>query len=154
MFTVFVYGTLREGGSNHRLLKSAKKIGEAVATGEMFMGPGYPFAYFAPEFQPEGPYILGELYSVDERTLERLDALEGYDETHPEMSHYIRREITTHVPVYGLGEMSEQVVDLTEEEVSAWAYQYNAEVRNRESRLIKSGDFLKELPAWRGRNWR
>ena len=139
-YTVFVYGTLRDGGSNHRLLKDAKKIGEAVATGEMFMGPGYPFAYFAPEFQTEGPHILGELYSVDERTLERLDALEGYDETHPEMSHYIRREI--------------EVVEGEQQPLPAWAYQYNAEVRNRESRLIKSGDFLKELPAWRGRNWR
>ncbi len=81
-YPVFVYGTLKRGCCNHKLLKGFKGI-EAQAPGiELHEGPGYPYA-----IRGEGT-TFGELYYVDLNTLKELDALES----HPD---YYRREKTT-----------------------------------------------------------
>ena len=78
---VFVYGTLKRGFPNHRLLARARPLGEA-RTRERF-----PLAVAGPWFVPvllrrpgEGHRVRGELYAVDAETLAALDALEGVDE--------------------------------------------------------------------------
>ncbi len=78
---VFVYGTLKKGCCNHKLLENFEPI-KAKAPGiELHEGPGYPYAV-----RGDGT-TFGELYFVDTKTLYKLDELEE----HP---HYYKREKT------------------------------------------------------------
>jgi gamma-glutamylcyclotransferase (GGCT)/AIG2-like uncharacterized protein YtfP len=72
---VFVYGTLRHGESNHRLLEKADLIAEHCWTnGKMYdTGNGYPAIK-----QSTTDKVYGELYAVNQGELNRLDILEGY----------------------------------------------------------------------------
>jgi gamma-glutamylcyclotransferase (GGCT)/AIG2-like uncharacterized protein YtfP len=72
---VFVYGTLRKGERNHRLLEQADWIAEQCWThGEMFnTGYGYPAIK-----QSNTEKVYGELYAINADELKRLDLLEGY----------------------------------------------------------------------------
>jgi gamma-glutamylaminecyclotransferase len=70
---IFVYGTLRRGGSNHALLSGAPCAGEATTR--------EPFAMFDlggfPCIVPGGEQpVVGEVFLVDGATLARLDELE------------------------------------------------------------------------------
>ena len=76
---VFVYGTLKRGGSNHGLL-----AGQAF-TGPARLTPG--FALYSLGGYPglvaeagSADRVTGELWAVDSLSLARLDALEGVDE--------------------------------------------------------------------------
>lgn len=75
---VFVYGTLRKGEGNHHILMNSACI-EQEDEVESFtlykVNPHYPAA--VPRLIP-GYSIKGEVYGIDEFTLERLDRLEGY----------------------------------------------------------------------------
>lgn len=82
---VFVYGSLLSGEPNHRVLASARRIGEARTA------PGFALhdlgAY--PAMIEGGAHaVAGEVYEVDAKTLARLDILEG----HP---RYYRRAAIT-----------------------------------------------------------
>ncbi len=76
---VFVYGTLKRGGSNHSFLASQIYLGEAeLVPGFTLYSLGeYPGLVAEPE-NPEN--VTGELWKVDAPTLAKLDALEGIDE--------------------------------------------------------------------------
>ena len=108
---VFVYGSLKEGFHNHRLLRKNEAMGLGAATTAnpalMLAGPGYPFL-----IDPEGHAadlgdfvgrVRGELYEVDDELLADLDRLEG----HPE--YYRRKEV-------------EIVPEDHPERVMAWVY--------------------------------
>jgi len=71
---VFVYGTLMTGRANHDyFLKNASLMGE----GRLFGFALYELGSY-PGIKPKKKaMVLGELYIVDQRTLERLDRLEG-----------------------------------------------------------------------------
>lgn len=86
---VFVYGTLRKGDSRSGVLDGCKRLHEvAFADGfQMLNFGGFP------GIVPGNGRIVGEIYEVDEATLSRLDAIEGYREADPENSLYIRQEI-------------------------------------------------------------
>jgi gamma-glutamylcyclotransferase (GGCT)/AIG2-like uncharacterized protein YtfP/cation transport regulator ChaC len=75
MMKVFVYGTLRKGEANAHLLKDATCIAEQCWTdGELYdTGYGYPAVKQTPHSR-----LFGELYTVTEEDLKRLDVLEGY----------------------------------------------------------------------------
>jgi len=87
---VFVYGTLKEGQSNHRLLNRSLFTGRDAAPGILYTGPAFPMAIEIGSLtgDPVVPMINGELYEVDDNTLENLDRLEG----HPDF--YERKEVT------------------------------------------------------------
>ncbi len=111
MHKVAVYGSLRAGFGNHRLLSQAKFLKEAVAQGfEMVDLGAFPAVY--PE---EASAVKVEVYEVDDETLQNLDFLEG----HP---RFYRRE--------------EVVVD--KEEVFMYVMQ---DQRYREHRKVASGDW-------------
>lgn len=77
---VGVYGTLRQGNGNHRLLENAQLIGSGFLeeSATMYSNGGFPILSFDPEVPRFGP-IRVELYEVsDQRTMDRLDSLEGY----------------------------------------------------------------------------
>lgn len=83
--TVFVYGTLKRGQSNHHLLKDAEYLGDDCIEGKLFDLGGFPAAHW------DGvDMIVGEKFEIkDQKTLERLDMLEG----HPDF--YNRRVVKT-----------------------------------------------------------
>lgn len=103
---VAVYGTLKRGYSNHRLLARARFLGtDHLRSVVLFdLGP-YPGALERPS---QG--VLVEVYEVDNSGLERLDELEGYNAKAPEAGLYTRKPLGT---CHG----------------EAWVYLYNGSVR-------------------------
>lgn len=73
---LFVYGTLKEGYSNNHILDDSKKIGEAITKNKYAMYSNGYFPYLVDN--EENINIKGELYEINERTLQRCDRLEGY----------------------------------------------------------------------------
>ncbi len=112
MEKVFVYGTLRKGWGNHRLLRHLNGVPAVTENHYSLYARRIPFVHK----NPVSP-IVGEVYEVDERTLESLDRLEG----HPRW--YVREEVP--------------VVLETGEVTSAWLYFNDSE----DGQLIESGDF-------------
>lgn len=76
---IFVYGTLKRGGSNHGFMRGQAFLGEArLAAGFTLYSLGdYPGLVAAPG-DHEG--VRGELWALDAAGLAGLDALEGLDE--------------------------------------------------------------------------
>jgi len=75
MARVFVYGTLKRGGDNHRILAGQHFVGPARTEPafHLYLLDGYPGMVA----QAPGLSVEGELWEVDPSCLERLDALEG-----------------------------------------------------------------------------
>jgi len=73
-FFVFVYGTLREGETNHRYLKHAELVAEQAWT----MGCLYDTGYGYPALISGKERVYGECYKVTKREHWLLDQLEGY----------------------------------------------------------------------------
>lgn len=76
---LFVYGTLKRGGANHRQMEGQRFLGAArTAPGFTLYSLGeYPGLVVEPGDR-EG--VTGELWSVDAAGLARLDAFEGVPE--------------------------------------------------------------------------
>lgn len=85
---VFVYGTLKSGYGNNRLLKTSTFLGEAVLPDHIAYYYGsigsFPFVV-----KNKGTSVTGEVYEVDQETLQSLDYLEGYRE-HSKSNFYDR----------------------------------------------------------------
>jgi gamma-glutamylaminecyclotransferase len=75
MTRVFVYGTLRAGQPNHRVLRGATALG-AATTAEPFVM--HDLGAFPAIVAGGATPIAGEVYQVDADTLRSLDHLEGY----------------------------------------------------------------------------
>ena len=87
---VAVYGSLRKGLGNHRVLGDSKLIGkEWVPNYEMFSLGSFPGIR-----NGEGS-IFVEVYKVDSDTLERLDMLEGYHSKDSVNNFYDKEEVST-----------------------------------------------------------
>jgi gamma-glutamylaminecyclotransferase len=120
---IFVYGTLRQGFENHEaFLKRSHYMGMAKTSDK--------YALYADEFPYVWKYqalsqIVGELYAVDESTLEAIDGLEG----HPD--HYVRERITV---IADQGKV-----------FKAWIYFHPAPA----GQLIASGDYKDHLTVHR-----
>jgi len=86
MVNLFVYGTLKKGHRNHRVLgPDARFVGTGtVLNMVMHKGPGFPYAVFK-----DGSSIRGEVYELP--NLDQCDRLEGYPH------HYERWEVMTHL---------------------------------------------------------
>ena len=76
--TVFVYGTLKRGYTNHYLLRDAIFLGKATTKDKWAMiGEGRPFPYVLMEDEDKGHNIKGEVYKVTPAQKKSLDHLEG-----------------------------------------------------------------------------
>ena len=77
---VFVYGTLRRGHRNHFLLETSNFIGEASTLRPYWMITTGVFPVVLDEVPADFGFsplaIAGEVYGVDDATLEQLDRLE------------------------------------------------------------------------------
>lgn len=122
---VFVYGTLRKGHGNYRLL-AGRTVDEAraVVDGILHAAPhgGFPCAV-----EGDG-VIVGELMfigdEVFDETMYALDMLEGYHENNPKRSMYLRKVVTATTP--------------QGEDFEAYMYFWNYD---RVGDLIPSGDW-------------
>jgi len=69
---VFVYGTLKKGFHNHRLLEGCEFIGTRSVSGFTLIDLGaFPGMVASPG------EVTGEVYEIDDETLARLDQLES-----------------------------------------------------------------------------
>jgi len=79
---VFVYGTLRKGGNNHHYLRTARFLGQALTCEQYALLSGrYPYVQRSPKHL-ELPLarIMGEVYGLDDTTLQAVDELEDHPE--------------------------------------------------------------------------
>ncbi len=85
-YKVFVYGTLRQGETNHYLLtESVCLVSQCYTNGKLYdTGCGYPAMV-----SDETNQVLGELYEVTAKQLKQLDWLEDYH-GHGEKNEYER----------------------------------------------------------------
>lgn len=119
---IFVYGTLRQGCGNHYLLDSSQFLGRAKTKCKCALyARGIPFLCRNETISQ----VVGEVYLVDDVTLNRLDQLEGH-------------------PTWYKREQAEVVLN-DGRQVVAWIY-FCAEP---EGELIESGDFLEQRPPRR-----
>jgi gamma-glutamylcyclotransferase (GGCT)/AIG2-like uncharacterized protein YtfP len=79
MYLIFVYGTLKRGGSNHHYLTGQKFLGAARTPPgfRLYDLGGYPG--MIPQFDDRDG-VTGEVWSVDAACLAQLDLLEGLAE--------------------------------------------------------------------------
>ena len=87
-FRVFVYGTLRRGGSNHFRMAGGLFLGEATVRGRLYKIDWYPGLVL----DPAGDPIPGEIFEVGAEQLAALDEFEGVSATEVEGSEYRRVE--------------------------------------------------------------
>ena len=121
---VFVYGTLKKGFGNHRLLENAHCLGEAYLPRVIMLDLGaYPAIIAGGKKE-----VTGEVYQVDAETLARLDRLEG----HP--SFYERRQVKVFPLLQGVDHWL------------AWAYFLSARSQESYHRLSRV-----ESGIWNGR---
>jgi len=77
---VFVYGTLKKGFWNNPLLKGCEFFGSAVTVPTYSMiSVGHAVITLFPVIRASenGKPVAGEIYTVEDEVLERLDRLEG-----------------------------------------------------------------------------
>lgn len=116
MEKIFVYGTLKKGYHNHRLLEGLK--GEPAKAPGINLHRGFHFPYAC-----KGPgTAIGELYEVSEEVLASIDKLEG----HP----YFYERVKT------------KVYDANFKSHDAWIYLYS---KGMEYPRIESGEWNNEL---------
>lgn len=94
---VFVYGTLKAGYPNSLLLKTAKRVGDvAVTVGSYFIlrdtGRFPVLMKIKNKRKPiaaKAAKVVGEVYEVDDKTLQSLDYLEGNGRMYQRKQFYI-----------------------------------------------------------------
>lgn len=135
---VFVYGTLRSGQGNHRLMDGAiTSLTPARLEGAAIYGAhrGFPYAKEA-----DGAVTVGEVIWLTSNVRgliarENLDHLEGFDSDRPTSSHYER--VLRHV--------SYMDAEGQERTVAAWTYMARGYAASQllESDRIDDGDWVR-----------
>ena len=119
---VLVYGTLRKGHSNHRLLHNAEYVDTRILPLPFVMKHLGGFPGLLPGLHTDNK-ITCELYRVTDTTFQSLDYLEGYP------SFYNRTLIEVGID------------DETERYVDAWIYYLEDEEYYQHYPEIESGDW-------------
>jgi len=101
---LFVYGTLKRGGSRHWILQDFPFLGRAKVKGFALYDLG-----LYPAMVPGAGVVYGEVYEVSEEALQALDWVEG-------------------VPILYRRELIEVVFE-DGFSLKAWAYVYNGSVK-------------------------
>ncbi|MCW1923996.1 gamma-glutamylcyclotransferase [Luteolibacter arcticus] len=124
---VFVYGTLRRGGSNAFRMDGAEFVASGKVVGKLYAITWYPGLVL--ERGPET--VDGDLFRVGPDQLTALDEFEGISANEIEGAEYrrVKAEVTT-----GDNEV-----------ILAWSYEWKGPVE--ESKRVLSGDWLKAHPT-------
>lgn len=121
---VFVYGTLRRGGSNAFRMDGAEFVGRGEVTGRLVAVSWYPGLVPG----ALGEWVTGDVFEVSPEHLRKLDEYEGLAAGEVEGSEYRR----VRVKVYIAGQQG-----LLGE---AWVWQWIGPVD--EAKMIRSGDWM------------
>ncbi|MES2474933.1 MAG: gamma-glutamylcyclotransferase family protein [Verrucomicrobiota bacterium] len=120
---VFVYGTLRRGGSNHFRMAAAEFISAGTVNGRLYRVHWYPGMVL----DEAGDEIHGDVFAVDAETLAALDVFEGLSAGEIQGSEY--RRCKTEVMLHDSRVME------------AWVWEWVGETD--ESKRLTDGDWLK-----------
>ena len=90
---VFVYGTLRRGGTNHYRMSGADLVTEGRVRGKIYKIAWYPGLVLGDEGE-----VIGEVYSVDASQLLELDVFEGLSAGEIEGCEYRRVKAVVYGP--------------------------------------------------------
>ncbi len=120
---VFVYGTLRRGGSNHFRMAGGEFVAAATVAGRLYRIDWYPGLVL----DDAGDEIHGEVFSVNAEQLAALDIFEGLSAGEIEGSEYRR------VPA--------AVVCQDSHVLTAWVWEWLG--ITDESQRLTDGDWLK-----------
>lgn len=123
---VFVYGTLRRGGSNHFRMAGADLLTEGWVRGRLFRISWYPGLVLGGENE-----VRGEVYSVDAGQLLALDEFEGLSAGEIEGSEYRRVKAEVRQP--------------GGEAISAWVWEWIGVVD--EAPVVAEGDWFAVEPG-------
>jgi gamma-glutamylcyclotransferase (GGCT)/AIG2-like uncharacterized protein YtfP len=113
---VFVYGTLRRGGSNHFRMSGSGFVAAATVRGRLYRIDWYPGLVL----DKAGDEISGEVYAVGPERMDQLDEFEG--------GEYRRASVA--------------VRSTSGETMHAWAWEWRESVEGLER--ITDGDWLGE----------
>lgn len=136
--TLCVYGSLRLGAINNRLMEGADYVGTTQLPGFTLyeLGGWFPGIKQA----DESAQITVDIYeNVSEEHLRRLDRYEGFHEESPANSLFRRCEIN----------LNKRLSGNSPESWNAWIYVYNGAVDM--GNAVESGDWLK-VQADKSRN--
>lgn len=122
---VFVYGTLRRGGSNAFRMKGAKFVGRGYVAGKLYTISWYPGLVL----ERTGGIVTGEVFRVDPEQMRALDEFEGLAAGEIEGSEYRRVKVECVIESAGLNDTA-----------MVWAYEWKGAVE--EERRIPSGDWI------------
>lgn len=113
---VFVYGTLKKGYGNHRLLTGAEFVGNFATAPDykIYCNGAYP--YMVEVGAGKGVPVEGEIYRISDEEQQRCDRLEG----HPHM--YLRKSIPI---MHKIEENVQDLIPTTIEGVEAYIYQHS-----------------------------
>lgn len=140
---IFVYGTLRQGQSNYKLLMQGRTQAEQPAYlygARLFSMVSCPIAIehddipnsLQPDIAPETPYLRGDLITVHpfhyDAMLQELDQFEEYYPYDPENSMYIREQ--------------REVILADQTRIVAWVYIGNPNFLAPSHEFIPSGDWV------------
>lgn len=103
---IFVYGTLKNGYSNHSFLNNSLYYGKAITLEKYLLIEQY-LPYLIKSNNEKSTYITGEVYLVNNDILRELDILES----HPDF--YQREEI---------------IVKINNIDYKCWCYFLNSEI--------------------------
>ncbi|MEW5977308.1 MAG: gamma-glutamylcyclotransferase family protein [Acidobacteriota bacterium] len=123
--SLFVYGTLRMGGSREiaRLFPSSVFLDFAKVWGTLHDLGAYPGL----ELTAGGASVLGEVYAVSGEVLKALDEIEGFYPSDPASSYFLRKKT--------------KVLQLSGSRRDCWIYECNAD-RFALEHPIPSGDWI------------
>ncbi len=120
---VFVYGTLRRGGSDHFRMAAAKFVGEATVSGRLYRVHWYPGLVL----DEAGDDIHGDVYEMEPSTLAILDVFEGLSPGGVDGTEYRR--------------LKAEVVLEDGRKVDAWVWEWIG--ATDEIKRLVDGDWLK-----------
>lgn len=130
---VFVYGTLLQDLALHDTLTDSNYLGPALVNGELFDLGAFP------GLQQGLGEVVGEVYEISTETLAQIDRIEGYNETHPEASLFLREQVL--VEFLAAGDTAE-----------VFAYFYGSPIE--QCAPIRHGDYRRHLLEQHdGRQW-
>jgi len=122
---VFVYGTLRQGGSNHFRMAGSRFVCAGRVKGRLYRIDWYPGLII----DSEAGEVLGEVYDVTAEQLRELDVFEGISAGEFEGCEY-RRALTN--------------VNSGDSTTHAWVWEWVGPFT--ETKRIPDGDWLRAIP--------